>query len=107
MFEWLDIFKRQKRNKRPSTMWNTSNLHEQLRHVRHLSDIRYEVRKVSLLNEGEHLNLTDIILKEKKEGLFVAILSDSNGNRSHAVGIDAGRQVIYNCMVKNELQLNE
>ena len=35
MFEWLDIFKRQKRNKRPSTIYNTSNLHEQLRHVRH------------------------------------------------------------------------
>ena len=75
--------------------------------IRHIKGIGYEVRKVSLFKDGERKNITDIILKEKKEGLFVAILSDKNGNRSHAVGIDAGRKVIYDCMETKELQLNE
>ena len=52
-------------------------------------------------------NLTDLILNEKKEGLFVAVLSDENGTRSHAVGIDVGKQFIYDCMEDNVMVLNK
>ena len=40
-------------------------------------------------------NLTDLILNEKKNGLFVAILKDETGIMSHAVGINVGTGVIY------------
>ena len=52
-------------------------------------------------------NLTDLILNEKMDSLFVALLQDQNGNRSHAVGIDVGKQSIYDCMEENALVLNK
>ena len=51
--------------------------------------------------------VTQLILHEKNVGLFVAIISSKDGNCSHAVGIDAGSKLIYDCMEDNLLQLNE
>ena len=36
----------------------------------------------------------------------MVILKDTNGNRSHAVGIDVGKQLIYDCMEDKSLVLN-
>ena len=58
----------------------------------------YDLCKVKLFKDYKSQNLTDLILHEKKGGLVVALLKDKNGNRSHAVGIDDGRQVVYDCM---------
>ena len=51
--------------------------------------------------------MTDLILIEKDDGLFVAILKDTDVNRSHAVGIDVGKQVIYDCMEEKVFVLNK
>ena len=50
-------------------------------------------------------NWTDIT--RQKYGLFVAILSDKDGNRSHAVGLDAVNTLIYDCMEDKQLHLIE
>ena len=80
---------------------NQANLCEQLR-IFH--KFPYDLCRVKL-NHNE--NLTDLILNQKKEGLFVAILMDENGSRSHAVGINVGKQLIYDCMETNTMVLNQ
>ena len=52
-------------------------------------------------------DVTQLILNEKTTGLFVAIISSKDGNKSHTVGIDASTKSIYDCMEKYVLQLNE
>ena len=97
-FEWLDVFHRKKRSGK-----HNSNLCDQLRN---LKNNQYDLLKIKLCNSNESNNLTDIILKERSEGLFVAVLMDDNGNMSHAVGIDVSKQVIYDCMEEKILELN-
>ena len=97
-FEWLDVFHRKKRSGKPNP-----NLCDQLRH---LKNNQYDLLKIKLCNSNESNNLTDIILKERSEGLFVAVLKDDNDNMSHAVGIDVSKQVIYDCMEEKILELN-
>ena len=46
-------------------------------------------------------------MNEKTTGLFVAVISSQDGNKSHTVGIDASTKSIYDCMEKYVLQLNE
>ena len=46
-------------------------------------------------------------MNEKTTGLFVAVISSKDGNKSHTVGIDASTKSIYDCMEKYVLQLNE
>ena len=103
-FEWMDIFKKKKRNITQMKEYNEYNLYDQLRFI---DGNQYQVCKVSMFKDYKSENLTDLILHEKQDGLFVAILSDKDGNRSHAVGIDAGNQLIYDCMEDKQLQLNE
>ena len=52
-------------------------------------------------------DVTQLIINEKTTGLFVAIISSKDGNKSHTVGIDASTKSIYDCMEKYVLQLNE
>ena len=42
--------------------------------------------------------MCDFLLKEKTEGLFVVVLEDTDGIQQHAVGIDVGKKIIYDCM---------
>ena len=49
---------------------------------------QYELCKAKLFKDNKNNILTELILREKMM-FFVAILSDKDGNRSHAVGIDA------------------
>ena len=90
-FEWLDIFNRKNRSRQQTTTLIISNLFEQLCHV---EENQYDLCKVKLHKYYTSPNLTDLILNEKKDGLFVALLNDENGNRSHTVGIDVGKQLI-------------
>ena len=100
----MDLFKRKKRNRSEMKEYHVYNLYDQLRFI---DGKKYQVCKVSLFKDYKSKNLTDLILYEKRDGLFVAILSDKDGNRSHAVGIDAGNQLIYDYMEDKKLHLNE
>ena len=81
-----------------------SNFSNQLCHVQ---CNQYELCKVKLYKDYKSDNLTELTLHDKKGGLFVAILSDKDGNMPHAGGIDTGKQVIYDCMQDKQLHLNE
>ena len=59
-----------------------------------------------MLKDFESQNITDLILNEEKEGLFVVILQDTNGDRSHAVGIGVEKQLIYDGMEDKPFVLN-
>ena len=63
--------------------------------VQQLEQIRgnvHDVCKIRILKDVKSRNLTDLILKEKKQDLFVVILQDTNGNRTHALGIDVEKK---------------
>ena len=75
--------------------------------LRHVKGNQYDLCKVRLFKDNTSNNVTELILHERKVGLFVAILLSKDGNRSHAVGIDAGNKLIYDCMEDKVLQLNE
>ena len=92
-----------KRSREQTYLLSTSNLFDQLRNF---ENNQYDLFKIKLNHSNESNNLTDIILKERSEGLFVAVLKDDNGNMSHAVGIDVSKQVIYDCMEEKILELN-
>ena len=59
-----------------------------------------------MLKDIQSKTITDFILKETKKGLFVVLLQDLNRNKSHAVGIGVGKQLIYDCMDDKPLFLN-
>ena len=48
-----------------------------------------------------------MIIDELQEGMFVAILQDKNGGSSHAIGIDASKKLIYDCLEEKALRLNK
>ena len=75
--------------------------------LRHVEGNQYDLCKVRLFKDNTSNNVTELILHERNVGLFVAILSSKDGNQSHAVGIDAGNKLIYDCMEDKVLQLNE
>ena len=64
----------------------------------------YDVTKITLTNEFK--NLTDVVHKQRKQGLFVVVLEDTTGVTSHAVGIDVGKKIIYDCMEDKNMLLN-
>ena len=66
----------------------------------------YDVCKISLYKDYKSKHLTDLI-NERNNGLVVAILEDEDGNPSHAVGINVGRRLIFDCMEKILLALNK
>ena len=80
-----------------------SSLHQQLQQI---PGNVHDVCKVTLHKDYESKNVTDLILKEKKDGLFVVILKDTNGGQSHAVGIDLQKQLIYDYMEDKSFVLN-
>ena len=49
---------------------------------------------------------TRYILSPTTKGLFVVVLQDKIGGRSHTVGIKSGLEIIYDCMETHELKLN-
>ena len=65
------------------------NLYDKLRHVQ---GNQYELCKVKMCTDYESDNLPELILHEKKDGLFVTTLSNKDGNMSHAVGLDIGEK---------------
>ena len=93
-----------KRTRKATKTLNEYNLFDQLCNVK---GNQYDLCKVSLFKDNTSNNVTELILHEQKVGLFVAILSSNDGNRSHVVGIDAGNKTLYDCMEHNVLQLNE
>ena len=51
-------------------------------------------------------NVTGCILSGITEGLFIVVLQDTSGGRSHTVGVNRGLKIIYDCMETHELKLN-
>ena len=101
--EWLNLFPKNSRSDVTTVVMKRSSLVQQLRHI---PGNEYDVCRVRLLKDCQSKTITDLILNEKKEGLFVVILQDTNGSRSHAVGIDVDKQLIYDCMEENLFVLN-
>ena len=81
---------------------NRGSLFQQLQQ---LNGHDYDVAKIRLTKDFK--NLTDVVLKERKQGLFVVVLEDSGGIPSHAVGIDVGKKIIYDCMEDKNMLLNQ
>ena len=50
--------------------------------------------------------LTDYVLNIRTSGYFVAIIRDGYGGRTHAIGIDVAKRVVYDSMEKLKLKLN-
>ena len=102
-YKWLDLFPKNKRSDVTTVVMKRSSLVQQLRHI---PGNEYDVCKVRLLKDCQSKTITDLILNEKKEGLFVVILQDTNGSRSHVVGINVDKQLIYDCMEEKSFVLN-
>ena len=51
-------------------------------------------------------NVTGFILEGVIEGLFVVVLEDNGGGKTHTIGINRELNVIYDCMETHELKLN-
>ena len=100
LYEWMDIFDRSKKSRKERSTFSQSNLFQQLRHIK---GNQYDLCRVPNVR-GK--NVTQLILHEKNDGLFVAVISSTDGNCTHAVGIDAGYQLIYDCMEETVLPLN-
>ena len=58
----------------------------------------HDVCRVRLFQDNIGENLTYLILSEKKNGIFVAVLQDETASRSHAVGMNTEKRPIYDCM---------
>ena len=80
-----------------------SSLYHQLHQI---PGNQHDLCRVRLLKDRQSKSITDLILHEAKEGLFVVLLKDLNRNRLHAVGIDVAKQLIYDCMENKALVLN-
>ena len=91
-YEWLDIYPNQRRSDNTITIQRGSLVQK----VRQLRGCGYQVQKIRKSNNGQ--SLCDFLLKEKTEGLFVVVLEDTDGIQQHAVGIDVGKEIIYDCM---------
>ena len=89
-YEWLDLFPKKKRSNLKTVVMKRSSLVQQLQQI---SGNVHDVCKVTLLKDIKSQNLTDLILKEKKDGFCVVILKHTNGNRTHAVVIDVKKIV--------------
>ena len=63
--------------------------------MRHVPKLKYEVRRIKLL---EYHDRTNFILHECNTGLFVATLEDVYGESTHTVGINLDMRKIYDCM---------
>lgn len=100
-YEWLDIFPNKRRSDMNTMIIQRGSLVQKLQQLRGNG---YQVAKIKLTNDSK--NLTDLLLKEKTEGLFVVILEDTDGIQSHAVGIDVGKKIIYDCMEDKTLPFN-
>ena len=51
-------------------------------------------------------NVTGFILEGVIRGLFVVVLEDNDGGKTHTIGINRELNVIYDCMEIHELKLN-
>ena len=93
-FEWIPIFNR--KAKTHLTLYNlllwTSECNLTVTHI-----------KVPKVYTG--MTQTNYILTVEKEGLIVAMLIDKNGGRSHTVGLNLKKQLIYDCQERFVLKL--
>ena len=53
-----------------------------------------------------HVKLTDYVLNHRTAGYFICIKKDKNGGKTHAIGIDISKRVIYDSMESSILSLN-
>ena len=99
-YEWLDIYPNQVRYDNMMTI-ERGSLFQRMQQLR----CGYQVQKIKGRNNRQ--SLCDFLLKEKKEGLFVVVLEDTDGIQHHAVGIDMGNKLIYDCMEDEALSFTK
>ena len=90
-YEWLPIFRR-KDGESLASLIGTRDV-----------DIGYIVSKVSIQRD----KLVEYILHECQCGIFVCVLKTTDGECSHAIGLDMLNRKIYDCMEITELILLE
>ena len=97
-YEWLDLFPNKVRSGNRITIQRGSL-------VQKMQELRcgYHVHKIKRSNNRQ--SLCDHLIKERNDGLFVVILEDTDGIQQHAVGIDVGNKIIYDCMEDHTLAL--
>ena len=86
-YKWLDIFPKKVISDMPTFVQKRGSLFQKMQQ---LKGHDFDVTKITLTNEFK--NITDVILKQRKHGLFVVVLEDTGGIPSHAVGIDVGKK---------------
>ena len=74
-YEWLDIFNRKGRSDGTTMIIKRSSLFQQLHTV---PGGQYDIRKVTVYKDVKSQYLADLIINEKEDGLFVALLNDHN-----------------------------
>ena len=99
-YEWLDIFPRKNRSNMTTMVKKRGSLFNQMQQ---LKGHDYDVFKIKLTKEFNNVN--DVVLKQRKHGLFVVVLEDTGGITSHAVGIDVGKKIIHDCMEDKKMLL--
>ena len=59
-----------------------------------------------MLNLQQTIPLTDYVLNVRTGGYFIGIRMDKYGGRTHVIGIDISKKVVYDSMEKSILKLN-
>ena len=103
-FEWMDLFKKKKRKRHNMECYTEANLYDQLLYTK---GNKYQLQRVRLWKDCMSKDITEMVVEELQEGMFVAILQDKNGGSSHAVGVDASKKLIYDCLEERALPLNK
>ena len=93
-FEWLKIFDNNKRKRKCK-----DSLSRKLRD----GVMKYMVIRVKNVQNKYTINH---ILKESRDGIYVALLRSTIGECTHVIGINVSLRKIYDCMEEVELDLN-
>ena len=91
-YEFIRIF--------PSSRSVENSLYE---YIKSIQGCEYRIVHVK---PTANVSLTDYVLNHRTAGYFIGIMKDKNGGKTHAIGIDISKRVIYDSMGKSILELN-
>ena len=63
----------------------------------------YDICRIRICKDFKRKKLTDSILNEKNNCIFITILEDKNGSISHGVGVNIGIRLIMIVWNRNHL----
>ena len=91
-FQWLRLMNK-------GAKQDTNTLINCLKYIKS----NYQVRKIKGINSHK---INNYIMNVAKHGLYIVILEDDMGQKTHSVGIDAKTRLIYDCLEKCSLPLS-